>query len=93
MGGLARGWGGEERKTKRGGGDGGLMLERWYYGYDYRIVRERDSGGNTGSHYGKSKEEVVNWWDEQVMSVMVVMEWANAVSARRRGEVTGAKPF
>lgn len=31
------------------------------------------------------------------MPVMVVMEWANAVSARRRGEpnpaVTGAKPL
>ena len=32
-----------------------------------------------------------HWWDGRVMVVMMVMEWANAVSARRCGEVTGAK--
>lgn len=67
------GMGGEERK-KRCGGDWGLMLKRWDYGYDCRIVREEGSGGNIGLHYGKSKGEIVNWWDEQVMPVIVVME-------------------
>lgn len=32
----------------------------------------------------------VHWWDGGVMLVMVVMEWANAVSARRCGGVTEA---
>lgn len=54
-------------------------------------------GGNTGSHYEIRAEESGNWWDERVMLVIMVMEWANAVSARRRGEpnpaVTGAKPL
>ena len=54
-------------------------------------------GGGIGLQYEIWAQESGNWWDGQVMPVMVVMEWANAVSARRRGEpnpaVTGAIPL
>ena len=32
----------------------------------------------------------IHWWDGRVILVMVVMEWANAVSSRRCGEGDGS---